>query len=347
MRRPVGPRMLAAGGWASLLLLSSLAGAEAPRPMIRPPVAPPVVHAPPVAPPRPIVHVAPVHPAPAASPPAKTPPNHRLHVLTPELTKRLDPATQSNVAATARWRDGATAFLVYRRPTPGGPDRALLLTNEHVAGHRELAAGPGQTVTFPEGAQARTVRILASSRKLDYALVEVELPAETRATPVSLRREQPKAGEGVYAVSGFANIDIPGGPEKGVAVNPANREIVEAAMKQDKRFMRSLPTIQMGNVDTGIPETVRVPHPITVVASDLPNRPGASGSPVISQTDHRVVALHSSGDPVARPWQSSEVPIHMILDHVMSELKAGRIPENARDLTRGLLDTTPPPAAAQ
>lgn len=340
----LGPRALAAGGWASLLLSAQVAFADPPRPMVRAPAPPPVVRAPPVAPARPIA--APPAAPPAAASPAKAPTNHRLHVLTPELTKRLDPEAQSNVAATARWRDSATAFLVFRRPTPGGPDRALLLTNEHVAGHRDLAAGPGQTVTFPEGAQARTVRILASSRKLDYALVEVELPAETRAAPVRLRLDQPKAGEGVYAVSGFANIDIPGGPEKGVAVNPANRAIVEAALKEDKRYMRSLPTIQLGNVETGIPKTIRVPHPITIVASDLPNRPGASGSPVISRTDHRVVALHSSGDPRVRPWTSSEVPIHMILDHVTSELKAGRIPEDAHDLTRGLLETTRPPAPA-
>jgi hypothetical protein len=210
-----------------------------------------------------------------------------------------------------------------------------------VAGHRELAAGPGAIVHFPEGTKARTVRILASSRKLDYALVEVELEPETRATPVALRREPLKAGEEVYAISGFANIDLPDGPETGVAVNPANREVVEAALKQEKPFLRSLPTIQMGNVETGIPETVRVPHAIRVVATDLPNRPGASGSPVISTTDHRVVALHSSGDPKARPWESSEVPVHMILDHIAAELEGGRVPADGRNLTRAFLTSAP------
>lgn len=296
--------------------------------------------------------------APSAPPPAavRVQPEapvakNRFHVLTPDFAARLAPPTQVNAGATARWGESATAFLVHRQPTPDGPDRALLLTNEHVASSEAdvsvLARGPGHVVTFPDGSKAKTVRILSSSRELDYALVEVELPAAARVEPVVLRREPPRAAESVYAVSAFVNIDLPGGPETGVKVTDLNRRFVEAAM-QDKK---SIPSIQTGTLKTALPRviTFKGGKKVTVVDSDLPNRPGGSGSPVFSREDHRVLALHSGGGGEAHEWQSTEVPMYMILSRVAEHLREGKVPADARDLAEALLTKAAapaPPAAA-
>jgi len=281
-------------------------------------------------------------PAMAAPPPGPTSvgANNKFHILTRALTARLAPPTQQNVAATARWRQASTAFLVYRQPTAGGHDRALIFTNAHVAGHKELFVGPGGRLTFPEGLQARTVRILSSSTTLDYALVEVELPAEAAAKPVTLRADGPRTGEHVYAVSGFTNIAITD-PAKAVSLTRANRAMVQSALKGRK----SAPTIQTGNIQHAETRSINVASGTsTVVGSTLPNRPGTSGSPVFSSEDHSVVALHAAGDPTSKSWQSFEVPMSLILKHVSNELRAGRIPPEARDLARGMLAGAAPPA---
>jgi hypothetical protein len=197
-------------------------------------------------------------------------------------------------------------------------------------------------VTFPEGVLAKTVRIISSSQQLDYALVEVELPAETRAQPVVLSPVPPRPAEPVYSVSAFVNIDLPGGPQTGVKITEQNRTLLDQAM-QDKK---SIPSIQMGTVTTALPRQITFVggKNVTVVDSNLPNRPGGSGSPVFSRDDHRVVALHSGGGGQTKEWQSTEVPMHMILSKISDHLREGKVPADARALTQGLLDRTAAPA---
>jgi len=134
-------------------------------------------------------------------------------------------------------------------------------------------------------------------------------------------------------VSGFTNVDVPN-PKTLLAVDSGNKPLVQLALKGRK----GLPTIQEGRIQAAETRKIAVPSgKTTVVGSTLPNRTGTSGSPVFSSDDHRVVALHAAGDPTSASWQSFEVPMSMILQHVASELRAGRIATDARPLTRQLL----------
>ena len=59
--------------------------------------------------------------------------------------------------------------------------------------------------------------------------------------------------------------------------------------------------------------------------------------------DRSLGDLHAAGNPDSPTWHSYEVPITLILKHVSEELRAGHVPEDARALTQGLLDSAEGP----
>src|SRR5688572_23526901 len=96
---------------------------------------------------------------------------HRFHPLTPTLERRLAAASQRNARAVIRYGVGqATGFLVHGQP--GRDATGWVLTNEHV-----YTANPWQPLVFADGTETRVLRHIAVEKQLDYALVEVDLPA--------------------------------------------------------------------------------------------------------------------------------------------------------------------------
>lgn len=85
--------------------------------------------------------------------------------------------------------------------------QALALTNAHVVklGKEPLvrAGSPRESVLLADGTEARVVRVLAGSKKLDYGLVELELPSGADVEAVQIERSGAgRSPRPTYMISG-------------------------------------------------------------------------------------------------------------------------------------------------
>src|SRR5262249_19693847 len=134
-----------------------------------------------------------------------------------------------------------TAFAVYQQPPQAdGTRRALVMTNQHVAGAREIHRR--DYVAF-EGTSAVVKHLVASSEQLDYALVEVELPRGSNVSPVKLSTDAPRPDQRVYAVSGDALLKVYSGPVRHWVALPRAMDSAPPPSERGGAY-----TIQLGTV---------------------------------------------------------------------------------------------------
>ena len=259
-------------------------------------------------------------------------PRYRFHPLTPALEGRLDPVTRGNAAAVVRYGTWGQATGVLVAGVPGRDATGLLLTNHHV-----YEGGPHAEMAFADGQRGRLLRLVAAEKTLDYALVEIELPATLAARPVTIGGREATRGEEVYAISASANpFNRRGRMERMVSIHPANRAAVQQALADE-----AMRTIQRGReAGRGALREVPVPGAAHTVRSSvfaLPNAPGASGSPVFS-LDHEMVALHWAGARGRGRWYASGVPASLILADLERKAQSGALAADVTARVQSVVD---------
>lgn len=244
--------------------------------------------------------------------------NHRFHVWTERLSRRVQPAMRQNVDAVGcyltqkyNWllrpsghRQHGTAFLVER-----SGNRGLVLTNAHVVRDQEgvfleTSSIVGAQIAFrPSGTtrpQLATVRrLVMGARHLDFALVEVDLPPGLQGLkPVQLSRALPEGARKVYTAGfpGLAKMNYAG---LATALGPGTRDLVERTSNLGLRPRSSNPaeapkTVQIGRLrDEG--QVTRTPwgdrYQRPQLAANLPAFHGSSGSPVFDGQSGQVMGL--------------------------------------------------------
>jgi hypothetical protein len=246
---------------------------------------------------------------------ARTPrSSRRFHEITARLSGLLDPPARRNLEAVVRYGPAGLGTGVLVKGVAGKDRTGLVLTTQHV-----LERHGTPPILFRGGQEGLILRTVASNQDLDYALLEVELPLEARARPARLRGTRLKARERVYAISAAANPALLSGPSQAsTAIGAASRRQGEAV---------PMATIQNGRENgRGDRYSVRMPdRRIESYRFDLPNAPGASGSPVFSRRTHDVVALHWGGTEDPRRWISYGVPMRSILRDLARKLSEGVI----------------------
>ena len=243
----------------------------------------------------------------------------RFHPLSEHFVKHLEPAARRNVNAVVRYGYGlASGVLVAGRP--GQTKTGLVLTSEHV--FRKSAS---LAIEFADGKESVIKRVIASSKKLDYALLEVELPPDTAATPASLRGRPVHGGEAIYSVSATTNPKALRSRLKTTTAQWRNY-----AGLLDRGFLR---TIQRGHeTSLGVLTPVAIEgqrHKVISLLFKMPNAPGMSGSPIFSSATHEVIALHWGGNHIPRKWGAAGVPARGILLDLALRARNGRIPADA------------------
>lgn len=271
----------------------------------------------------------------------------RCHLVA-RLRPRLAPQTLHNARATlplivAKQRQGnevtvghGTGFLVCEADATG---RALIMTNEHV-----VADARGQFAAIPSdnGVVRGQTRVVASSKTLDYALLEVALPAGAGICPVTLARS-PKPKD-VYCI-GYPSVHqlpparLGGNPrawQRATARVRAPRD-VHPMMAAADALGHAPQLIALGrDAQATVAEASREDN---TAYFDLPGGPGASGSPVFSRTTHKAVGLLYGASPTAKGDMAAAVtPMHLILTDLRKQLPA--LPPGDRQQVQRLLGAT-------
>jgi hypothetical protein len=207
----------------------------------------------------------------------------RMHFLTADLRQALPPAVLRNAKATARYQgesNAGTAFLVHR-----SGNRALMMTNFHVSGDQP---GPFTHVVFEGWTRGKVLEVVAWSKELDYAIVDVELSEELQdLEPVTLaRRFEHRPGARVYGMAGHAAeemlMDGSGNLNRGlISVDEHSEGAVTDLIKQ-----LELHTMAPGHV---LPGSTR-----DRARSDLAAVEANSGGAICSGDTNHVVGLLST-----------------------------------------------------
>ncbi len=296
----------------------------------------------------------------------------RLHRLTPELAARLPQGVQKSVKGIVQLAGGATGFLVWREP---GSERALLMTNRHVASGNVTL---GEEFKFLDGSKGEMVRLVASSIEHDYKLAEVKLPVTSTAEPVTLDARGPntgsarglRAGAKVYALGGGTGLRPVANPVDAVAGGPEIQNAIASAVLGYAPPVRpngirrarllTMPssnfTIAQGKIAADAKlqtKSLGDDGRLEVMVASLPNMPGMSGSPIHEVGSNMVIGLHTMGNasPATgkpgvdghRPdaaWIESAVPMDLIIRDLWKldrGTQTSQIPEASRDLLRRML----------
>lgn len=296
---------------------------------------------------------------------------HRFHTVRGEygraIFRRLRPATQEATravgliegrhAGTGQARDPGqglgTGFLVHLEQQPGGgPVRGLMLTNAHVTSHMREQGYRVTDCTLSllgdRETRARMTRVVAEQPGLDYALVEVELPATmaARINTVTLSRRRVEPGEALYSI-GFPSLaDLPNPLGRYL---PTDRTGGETLRRFGPALLPSWSalSVQVGNAIQAWPPNFDTVwgRSVQPVVMDVPSRPGASGSPIFSVRgeQHEVIALNMRSFNPADPrtangrYASYAVPMRSILHDLKTKLRRKKIGVETRPLVVDLL----------
>lgn len=217
---------------------------------------------------------------------SRRPTLHRSHSVE-RLLPRLAPRVRHNARATmplvvAKQRQDnevtvghGTGFVV------SGPDatgRALIMTNEHV-----VQGAKGQFAAIPAegGPQRSQTRVVASSKKLDYALLEVTLPAGNGIQPVTLAGAATAQTRDVYSIGHPAVHQLPprrlgGSPRSWQRTTAATRAPVGAnpMMAEADALARSPQLIALGSGNRAA--VAKQSREANTAYFDVPGAPGAS-----------------------------------------------------------------------
>jgi hypothetical protein len=259
---------------------------------------------------------------------------HRSH-LTGRILSRLHPRAQQNAHATIpvvvakAGKDNqvvlghGTGFFVTR---PDANGRAMIMTNHHVMEHAvgQFAAVNAGGVSL----QAQT-RVVLTSKRLDYALLEVALPPQVNITPVTLAKASRRRSEVVYSV-GYPSTQLLGEKnfagsarawKKATASEPVGKG-ANALMAAAGALARSPQIIALGKDDRStVAAAKREKH---TDYFDVPGAPGASGSAVFSRSSHNVVGLLYGATPRkdGKTMASAVTPMSLILKDVRHRVTA-------------------------
>lgn len=249
-------------------------------------------------------------------------PEHRVHLVQP-LLRRLPAHTQANARATGILevlKSGnrpfmGSAFLVL---SPRADGRALIMTNNHVIDDMLLARTRLEDAagTYHQS----NARVVLRDPKLDYALLEVSLPAGPWQA-VSIAARTPR-DEDVYTVGYPAPQRIPPrfveGATRRVFGELVQRWNIASTPAERLTALVDIPrTMTMGRV---VPDSVRGwtsrllgPPQLQI---QLPTGEGASGSPLFSRPDGNVVGLVFGGYPDKGTPRGLARPMEAIIGHV-------------------------------
>jgi hypothetical protein len=174
----------------------------------------------------------------------------------------------------------------------------------------------------PTGEPGRSRRI-AGSEGLDYALVEVALPPGPTLPTIRLATKDAAPSDRVYSVSAHADLHhIQGQTEDLRALFTFQQRDLSDAMKIEHEPASGLRTIALGK-RVATPSALRDE---TDHFFNMPNAPGRSGSPVVSQRTHEVVAINNGMRE--RERLSTATPITLVLSDLKRRLASGQIDDS-------------------
>jgi hypothetical protein len=201
--------------------------------------------------------------------------------------------------------------------------KALVMTNHHGISDKGVA---GDQVIFNRGGvdsrpwKAKVTRLVAASKELDYALIEVQLNRRwlKRIKPVALSGRSLGSGQSIYS-TGFPDLQR---LDKGTFAThlslPSNKNWARFKAGVKKWGVKHwTKTIQWGH-EALSGETLSG-RSLSHHDSNLLNIPGmfgSSGSPVIDAGTHRAVALYwgSLGSVHPGQWSCLAIPMGAILE---------------------------------
>jgi hypothetical protein len=252
----------------------------------------------------------------------------RFHPLSGRFVRHLDPASRDNVHAVVRYGFGlASGVLVSGKP--GETKTGLVLTSEHVF---RTALSP--SIEFADGKVGTIKRVLAAEKLLDYALLEVELPADTTARAARMRGKGIIRGEQVYSVSATTNPNALRSP-----LRTTTAQWEKYAELVQRGFIH---TLQKGReIGGGVIHRMPIAkqrYKVDSFVFRMPNAPGMSGSPVFSADTHEMVALHWGGNHRPRSWGAAGVPSRRILHDLAVKLSRGELAADVSAKVKSLLD---------
>lgn len=257
----------------------------------------------------------------------------RVHVLTPEYLRRLSPGARRNIAAVGQiryraesgWENGS-AFIAHVCRS----GRVFAFTTMHGVD----AMVDGAALVMEDGTRGSMTGVVWGSRRLDAALIELEIPDPP--PPVQLSSAGLETSD-VYMV-GYGHVDKLGPDD--LAINRRTRQPILnaqelaplATLDASQHKIRYPKWIALGRV-TGA-RWVTEFRRVNVDEITVPHAPGSSGSLVASAADHRVVAIHHSGFKDVNTGASSDMASVMagLFDH----LHAGTMPSHATEVARML-----------
>ena len=274
---------------------------------------------------------------------------HRSH-LSAKLLPRLHPKTQKNALATVPivvMKQGqknevnlghGTGFFV-TAPNAGG--RAILMTNHHVM---ENAKAQFAAVKIDGNLMRLQTRVITTSEKLDYALVEVTLPKGAKISTVTLAKKPKGKNEHIYSV-GFPSTNLLGAENlvgKASAWTKANTtkpapEGTSPILAAGNVLAQSPQVIALGKANTA--DVEKAYRQKNTDYFNLPGAPGGSGSAVFSRSSHNVVGLlHGAHQEDGKVIASAVTPMKLILKDVSRNLKS--LPAADRAQVQRLLGPT-------
>ncbi len=248
----------------------------------------------------------------------------RFHILSASLSDRLvktTPKLRASFSGVGLYRrkdgrTGGTAFLVHDQQHP---ERAVVMTANHVAlFERDRVAGD-EVLFYPDGADAppvsaRVLRVIEHDAKIDYVRLEVDLPPSLRKLPCTrLSTSAAKSledGQRLYNPS-FPRIwaDEKGVVGQGLVSGPTHRAAYQAALAGTI----TPKMLQVGSAQGFTIEGFEV--------ASLPQQNGSSGSPVFDTVTHRFIGMLTAGGGIDTAMIR---PAAVIAQDIAKKHKGGR-----------------------
>ena len=268
-----------------------------------------------------------------------TPKPRRAHLITEALAAHVKPETQQNLFSLAHYA-GPVAFgsatVVGAWSGKPGKLRALVLTNHHVvAGNHDAST----VISFMDGSQSTKSKIVAQSRLLDYALLEVELPDTVQIQPVKLHSDFLHAGEPIYAMGAATSMT-----DYKVRDFLSVQHGKELQATIDRGEMPEYRTLSTGKMLDDGPTYYRIMNKRRVFQqdTDLAITHGASGGPVFSSKTHELVALNASGGRDKTSSFAGVTTLPYIMYDIGKKLERNKIALRYQDTVGTLYESSQP-----
>lgn len=273
-----------------------------------------------------------------------------VQVLSPQDVSKLDVGQRKIARAVGEYRSAppdvsryvpiarGTAWLIH---TSG--KRLVWITNHHVLDSIERAQfgtrGVGYIVA-DDGEVLPVEAALAASEVLDYAVVVTAAGARKR-TPIPLQPDGVPLGKPIYVLSGYNSLNglldlgvlgqalgLRDRPARAVTVSEEGRDYFERHAT-DKRG-QPLRTLVTGTYRGGTVMRTRLGMRRSE-RFDCKVAQGTSGSPIVSASTHKVVALLWGMDPAAGQTALA-TSIRLVIDDLKRKLAQGEIATHYRGL---------------